>query len=433
MISLGCPKNRVDSEVMLGVLARRGFVPTSDPKTADVVIVNTCGFIEDAKRESIAAILDVAGDRGRRKTLVVAGCLAQRYGEELRREIPEIDVLVGLDELEKVAGLLKRGRTLDGGFPEPHYLYRSSTPRLLSGSTHSAYLKISDGCDWACSFCTLPAIRGTHRSRPLRDVIREAENLAARGVREVNLVAQDSAGYGRDLYGKPRIVELLGRLSKVEGLEWVRLHYLHPARLGEDLIRAIAMTPKVCPYFDVPLQHASDRILRSMKRVGNRDVLERMVRAIRRAAPDAALRSTFIVGYPGETEREFEELLGFLEDLKFDHAGFFAYSSEEGTAAAHLPDPLSDTVRMERLNRAYRLQEELAPVAHERWVGRRCRVVVEGFEGRKAWGRLDVQAPEVDGVSWVQGVSGIRSGTWLDVEVTGVLGQDLIVQGVSRK
>ncbi len=413
---------------MLGILAKRGCLPVPDPSKADILIVNTCGFIEEAKAESIEAILDAARlkKRGRRPKLVVTGCLAQRYGGELAREFPEIDVLAGIDDVGRIADLLEDGAPPPGSFPLPRSLADARAPRRLLGPPYSAFLKISEGCDMRCAFCAIPAIRGRFRSRPIEDVVKEARHLAGDGVRELNLVAQDTSGYGRDLYGKPRLVDLLRRLSGVEGLEWVRIHYLDPARVTMDLVRAVADLPRVCPYFDVPLQHVNARVLRSMNRVGNRAVFERMIRGIRDVSPEAALRTTFIVGYPGETEAEFGELLEFVAEARFDHAGFFAYSREEGTAAADLPGQWDEPVRIERLNRANRVQEAVAPAAHERWLGAVRRMVVEGVSGGKTWGRVDLQAPEVDGVTWLEGARGPAKGTWIDVEVTDLAGPDLI-------
>lgn len=428
VVTLGCPKNRVDSEVMLGALSRRGFEPVPDPSEADVIVVNTCGFIEDAKRESIDAILEAARlKRGsRRRVLAVAGCLAQRYGAELKREFPEVDVMVGLDDLERVAEILESPGPPPSGAART--LAGAGAARVLTGPTHSAYLKISDGCDMECAFCAIPAIRGRYRSRTLEDVLEEARGLAARGVRELNLVAQDTSGYGRDLYGRPKVPELLEGLSRVKGIEWIRLHYLDPARVTPELVSAVAETPKVCAYFDVPLQHVNGRILRSMKRVGNRANFEKMIAGIRRASPQAALRTTFIVGFPGETEEEFSELLSFVADTGFDHAGFFSYSREEGTAAALLPDPVEEAVRTERLNRASRLQEDTAPRAHARWIGRVELTVVEGVEDGRPYGRIPFQAPEVDGVTWIDDAADCSRGDWIMTEVTATMGQDLIAR-----
>lgn len=444
VISLGCPKNTVDSEVMLGKLAQEHYALVKDPAQAQVVIVNTCGFIEASKKESIDTILEVAKLRksGNLKSLVVGGCLAHRYGEELKKELPEIDILFGLNDVENVANEIK-------GFPLPEakqdlrpllpnslseatYVYDASSPRLLSTPSHFAYVKISEGCDLPCTFCIIPKIRGHFRSRPLEDIEKEAGLLAAQEVKELCLVAQDSTWYGADLYGKPRIADLLSRLAKVKGLEWVRLHYLYPSRVTDEMIQVMADHPNICPYFDVPLQHASDRVLKSMQRIGNRELLDKLIQRIRGKIPNASIRSTFIVGFPGETEGDFEQLLDFLRGAKMDYVGFFAYSREENTPAGAMENQVPEKVKKERLAEAYRVQEEVAQAAHQRWVGERLRAVVESVEGKgEIQARTQYQAPEVDGMVLVEGLKGAKPGQWLEVEITHTLGQDLVARAIS--
>jgi len=448
VISLGCPKNTVDSEVMLGRLAGADYQLVQDPAEAEVVVVNTCGFIEAAKKESIDAILGAAKYKknGRLRTLVVGGCLAQRYGDELKKELPEIDLMFGLNDVEQVAekvmgralpslGLPKplpeKAPLLPGSMNEATYVYDASSPRLLSTPAHYAYVKISEGCDLPCTFCIIPKIRGHYRSRSLEDIETEARGLARRGVKEACLVAQDSTWYGSDLYGKPRIAELLRRLSTIDGLEWVRLHYLYPSRVTEELLEAMDH-PKIAPYFDVPLQHASDKILKSMKRIGGRRQLEEMLGRIRAKFPRASLRSTFIVGYPGETEEDFNQLLDFLEKARLDYAGFFPYSKEEGTPAGEMGGQVEEEVQQDRLARAYGAQERIATDSHGQWVGERLRAVVEGREkDGTIRARTKYQAPEVDGVVWVDGAPHAKPGDWLDVEVTHVMAQDLVARVVT--
>lgn len=443
VVSLGCAKNTVDSEVLMGRLAASGFLLVSDPSEAEIVVVNTCGFIEAAKKESIDAILEAAAYKkgGKLKTLAVGGCLSQRYGEELRRELPEIDLLFGLDDLSslprRLGGDLSAATSLHGvEHPAPAtYVCDASEPRLLSTPPYSAYVKIAEGCDLPCAFCVIPRIRGKFRSRPIEDVEREVQALAASGVREVCLVAQDSTWYGADLYGKPRLAELVRRLAEVEGLEWVRLHYLYPTRVDEALLEAMEH-PKVAPYFDVPLQHASDRILKAMKRIGGLEKLEDTLGRIRRRFPKGALRSTFIVGFPGETDEDFTDLLGFLQDARLDFAGFFPYSNEEGTAAASLPEQVEESVKNERLAAAYALQESVAEEAHQRWVGDRLKAVVEGREEDGTyWARTAYQAPEVDGALHLEPSRGKhpkiwKPGDWLEVEVTHALALDLVGRAI---
>jgi ribosomal protein S12 methylthiotransferase len=465
VISLGCPKNTVDSEVMLGKLAQDHYSLVKDPADAEVVIVNTCGFIEASKKESIDTILDVAKLRktGRLKSLVVGGCLAQRYGEELKKELPEIDILFGLNEVEDVAkqiqhspqrhrgtgkdilldglsdktsssssnaGLIK-APLLPNSMNEATYVYDASSPRLLSTPSHFAYVKISEGCDLPCTFCIIPKIRGHHRSRSLEDIEQEARNLSGQGVKELCLVAQDSTWYGSDRYGKPRIAELLKRLSKVDGLEWVRLHYLYPSRVTDEMLEVMASHPRITPYFDVPLQHASNKILQSMQRIGDRALLEKLVDRIRTKFPLSSIRSTFIVGFPGETDEDFEELCVFLKEHPMDYVGFFAYSQEEGTPAGTMGAQVPEKVKKERLAMAYKLQEEVAEKSHQRWVGERLRAVVESVpENGEAQGRTIYQAPEVDGMVIIEGTQDAKPGQWMDVEISHTLGQDLVAKQI---
>lgn len=472
VISLGCPKNTVDSEVMLGRLAQDNYLLVKDPSLAEVVIVNTCGFIEASKKESIDTILDVAKLRktGNLKSLVVGGCLAHRYGDELRKELPEIDILFGLNDVENVAEQIKisppRRHPLAAGQGQPKprdaklnigqnqtfqvhpsqtqarppmlpnslneaiYVYDASSPRLLSTPSHFAYVKISEGCDLPCTFCIIPKIRGHYRSRSLEDIEKEAHQLANQGVKELCLVAQDSTWYGTDRYGKPKIAELLARLAKVNSIEWVRLHYLYPSRVTDEMLKVMADNPNIAPYFDVPLQHASDRILKSMQRIGDRALLEKLIQRIRTSSPKASIRSTFIVGFPGETDNDFEELLGFLKSSSLDYVGFFAYSQEENTPAGVMENQVDEKVKKERLAEAYRVQEEIAVRSHQRWVGEKLKAVVETVDDEGVQGRTKYQAPEVDGIVLMEGFSNPKPGQWVEVEITHALEQDLVAKAI---
>jgi ribosomal protein S12 methylthiotransferase len=472
VISLGCPKNTVDSEVMLGKLAQDHYALVKDPSEAEVIIVNTCGFIEASKKESIDTILEVAKLRkkGNLKSLVVGGCLAHRYGEDLKRELPEIDILFGLNDIENVASQIKgsplpvhpsqgmRKPLLPNSLSEATYVYDASSPRLLSTPSHFAYVKISEGCDLPCTFCIIPKIRGHYRSRSMEDIEQEAAHLPAQGVKELCLVAQDSTWYGADRYGRPKISELLAKLAKVKGIEWVRLHYLYPSRVTDEMLDVMASHPTICPYFDVPLQHASDRILKSMQRIGDRASLEKLVQRIKSRIPNASLRSTFIVGFPGETDGEFQELLGFLKSSQLDYAGFFSYSQEENTPAGVMGGQVPEDVKKERLAEAYRVQEEIAERSHQRWVGEKLTAVVEEVEfaepvlgtvassgpaarhshgapldsrvSGQAQGRTKYQAPEVDGVVLIEGLSKPKPGQWVEVEITHTLEQDLVGKAI---
>lgn len=445
VISLGCPKNTVDSEVMLGKLAQDHYSLVKDPSQAEVVIVNTCGFIEASKKESIDTILDVAKLRkgGKLKSLVVGGCLAHRYGDELRKELPEIDILFGLNDIENVTQQItgktetkaktSRSPLLPNSLSEATYVYDASSPRLLSTPGHFAYVKISEGCDLPCTFCIIPKIRGHYRSRSIEDIEQEAKNLAAQGIREICLVAQDSTWYGADRYGKPKIAPLLEKLSGVRGLDWIRLHYLYPSRVSDEMLDVMAAHENITPYFDVPLQHASDKILKSMQRIGDRALLERMLDRIRQRIPKASLRSTFIVGFPGETSEDFDQLMDFLKKAQLDYAGFFAYSQEENTPAGVMEAQVSEGIKKARLAEAYRLQESIAEKAHAKWVGEKLLAVVEtvGTDG-EVQGRTRYQAPEVDGVVLIEGLKAPRPGQWAEVEITHTLNQDLVAVAMNN-
>ena len=458
VISLGCPKNTVDSEVMLGKLAQEHYSLVKDPSEAEVIIVNTCGFIEASKKESIDTILDVAKLRktGNLKSLVVGGCLAHRYGDELKKELPEIDILFGLNDVENVVQQISPRRhegsketipdfagepewknakpsthkapLLPNSLSEATYVYDASSPRMLSTPSHFAYVKISEGCDLPCTFCIIPKIRGHYRSRSLEDIEQEAKQLAAQGVRELCLVAQDSTWYGSDRYGRPKISELLSKLAQVKGIDWVRLHYLYPSRVTDEMLDVMAANPTICPYFDVPLQHASNRILKSMQRIGDRALLEKLIERIRAKVPNASIRSTFIVGFPVETDEDFQELLEFLKSSKMDYVGFFSYSQEENTPAGVMGEQVPEAVKQKRLAEAYRVQEEVSAKSRERWVGETLMAVVESVESGEVQGRTKYQAPEVDGVVLIEGLVDPKPGQWVKVKITHGLEQDLVAR-----
>src|SRR5665213_2320354 len=412
VISLGCPKNTVDSEVMLGKLAKDNYILVKDPAEAEVVIVNTCGFIEASKKESIDTILGVAELRktGNLKSLVVGGCLAHRYGDQLKKELPEIDILFGLNDVENDLKPM-----LPNSLNQATYVYDASSPRLLSTPGHFAYVKISEGCDLPCTFCIIPKIRGHYRSRSIEDIEQEAKNLASQGVKELCLVAQDSTWYGSDRYGRPQIAQLLDRLAQVEGIEWVRLHYLYPSRVTDEMLDVMAKYPRITPYFDVPLQHASNRILKSMQRIGDRALLDKLIARIKGKIPNASIRSTFIVGFPGETNEDFNELLDFLKTSQLDYVGFFAYSQEENTPAGLMEDQVPEKVKQARLAEAYRVQEDIAEKAHQKWVGETLTAVVETVENGEVQGRTQYQAPEVDGIVLIEGLQNPKVGQWVKV------------------
>ena len=401
-VSLGCAKNRVDTEVMLGVSDQSGFEIVEDPSAAEVIVINTCGFIGPAKEESVETILEMSSHKtsGSCKKLVVAGCLSQRYPEELSRELPEVDHFLGSSDMLKL-------RTVLGGAKErmlvgnpAQYTMRANDPRVLSGATHRAYMKIAEGCNRECSFCAIPSFRGKQRSRTIEDLVREAGILAAAGVVELNLISQDTIAYGRELAKRESLAELLAALAEVDGIRWVRAHYLYPEKLSDALIETIAQHEKVLPYIDMPLQHASDSMLRAMRRGHGGDRMYKVVERLRRAIPDLVFRTTFIVGHPGETETDFEELRSFVEWAEFDHVGVFLYSPEEGTPSCDMADPVDADVAEARREALMDLQR---PISRERLdlrIGTELDVLVEGVSDESdllLQGRWWGQAPEVDG------------------------------------
>lgn len=401
-VSLGCAKNRVDTEVMLGVSGESGFDIVDDPADAEVIVVNTCGFIGPAKQESVETILELGAhkDAGTCKKLVVAGCLSQRYPTELAAELPEVDHFLGSSDMLKLRGVL-HGRTermLVGNPAE--YTMRAEDPRMLSGQTHRAYVKIAEGCNRRCSFCAIPSFRGKQRSRPIADLVREAEALVDAGVVELNLISQDTIAYGRDLPERESLAELLAALGDVHGVEWVRAHYLYPETLTDALVDVISGHDKVLPYIDMPLQHASDSMLRAMRRGHGGDRMVKVVERLRRAIPDMVFRTTFIVGHPGETDADFEELRSFVEWAEFDHVGVFLYSPEDGTHSDTLGEPVNEEIAKSRYAA---LMETQRPISRERLelrVGTELDVLVEGISDESdllLQGRWWGQAPEVDG------------------------------------
>src|SRR5262245_9238827 len=406
--SLGCPKNLLDTEVMLGTLASAGYVLAERLEDADVAVVNTCAFIESAREESVKAILDVAELReaGRLRALVVTGCLPQRYGAELAKELPEVDAFLGTGAFPEIARALDaalagggRGVYVEAGRT---HLYDDASPRILTGPGHSAYVKIAEGCDRVCTFCAIPGIRGRFQSRRLDSLLAESRALAAAGVREVNLVAQDSTSWGKDLEprpgaGRPKLHELVRALDAVDGLDWIRLLYVYPSAVTDELLDALASAKRVLPYVDVPLQHASDRVLERMRRGTSAARQRGLVARLRERIPGVTLRTALLVGFPGETEADFEELLAFVAESRFDRVGIFRYSDEEGAAAYALDGKVPRAVARERYRRLARLQAGIQAESLGKLVGSEARVLVDAASGGLARGRLASQAPEIDG------------------------------------
>ena len=435
-VSLGCPKNLVDTEIMLAHLRRAGCELSRDPGDADVIVINTCGFIEAARRESIDTILEMAEHKktGRCRRLVVAGCLVQRYHAQLRAEIPEIDSFISLDELERIVEAVKtdlRARAADPATlisGAARALYDHTQPRALATLPHLAYLKIAEGCDHPCAFCAIPSMRGAMRSRSVDSLRIEAEDLAARGVKEIILIAQDTTDYGRDLADGTDLPRLLRSLEEVKALEWIRIHYAYPNRITPALLAAMADSRKVCRYLDIPLQHADAGILKAMKRGGSRRIFGEMVSGIREILPDCALRTTFIVGFPGESEAAFQELAGFLEETRFDHVGVFTYSHEEGTAAFALQDDVPAGLKEERRCRLMEMQARISWENHRSLLGRTLTTRVDGPDAGDAdrlAGRLASQAPDVDARVLIVGAQA-RAGELVPVLIEQAHAYDLV-------
>ena len=451
VISLGCSKNLVDTEVMLGHLDRAGCEFVQDAADADVLIVNTCGFIDAAREESVQTILDAAKLKttGRLKRLVVAECMVQRYRDELTRELEgDVDAFVGLDELHAIVEATQAarpvpiaarndlpilGQTAPGG-PKAasrlsRYLYDAATPRKLATPPWTAFVKIAEGCDHTCSFCAIPSFRGAFRSRPADDVVAEAEALARRGVREINLIAQDSSHFGRDRGDASGLAGLLHRLDAVSDLRWVRVHYLYPNTVTDRLIETMAEAPRVVKYVDMPLQHADPAMLKRMRRGGSAESHLELLDRFRTAMPDAALRSTFIVGFPGETEPEFEALLAFVRAARFDHLGVFTYSHEDGTPAHRAEDDVPEAVKNERRDRLMTVQQGIAFEKNEARLGSVVDVLVEGAHPETEHllvGRASTQAPDVDGQVYVTSAATVKVGTFLPVRITQSGDHDLV-------
>ncbi|MEW6183351.1 MAG: 30S ribosomal protein S12 methylthiotransferase RimO [Bacillota bacterium] len=430
-LSLGCAKNRVDTEVMLGLLGTAGYGVTSDPQAADVILVNTCAFIAAAQRESIITLLEATGykQEGRLRALIAAGCLAERHGAALLREIPEIDAVLGTGKLDRVVEVVEGA--LEGRKPvvtgDPGFLH-STEPRLLTTPSYTAYIKIAEGCGNRCSFCVIPALRGRFRSRSREDIVTEAGLLAAGGVKELILVAQDTTKWGTDLYGRPGLPGLLQELAHLDGVRWIRLLYAYPTGISEELLRVMAEEERICRYLDIPLQHVSPHLLKSM----NRPVTDakELVRKVRAAVPGVALRTTFIVGFPGETETDFTALKEAVRELKFEHVGVFAYSREDGTPAAAMSGRVSGKVREKRARDLKKVTRELSFSRNQSRVGQEIPVLAEGKQGRFFRGRSESDAPDVDGTVCFDAVRPVEPGDFVKVRVTAAKAYDLIGEAV---
>jgi ribosomal protein S12 methylthiotransferase len=448
LVSLGCPKNLVDSEVMLGLAQQGGHELTQDAGEADVLIVNTCAFIDSAKQESIDTILEMARHKtdGSCKRLIVTGCMAERYREELKREIPEIDAVLGTGQVPEIVGAITGGATPMTFYGKgqlapstqrpapgslPTYIYDADTPRLMATPRHYAYVKIAEGCDYKCAFCIIPTLRGEYRSRPGDSIVREARALAARGVKELLLISQDTTFYGIDRRERGALGRLLRELNTVDGLEWIRLLYLSPTTIDDETLAAMAECDKVCNYIDLPLQHASNAVLKRMKRPGTRQSYDTLLTRIRTRVPGVSFRTTFIVGFPGETEADAAELCGFIGDHAFDHVGVFTYSHEEGTSAYQLDDDVPARAKSARRSRVMGLQKKLVHKRQRARIGERARVMIDGPSPDHELvvkARLSTQAPDIDASVFLTDCdpSSYAPGDFAEVEIVGSREYDLI-------
>jgi ribosomal protein S12 methylthiotransferase len=433
-VSLGCPKNLVDSEVMLGLLSENGHEITHRQEEAEIIVVNTCGFIQSAKQESIEAILEMAQQKqtGNCRRLIVAGCLVERYRNEITSQIPEVDAVIGTNQIPQIL------QVCDGDSPQPAirnngylFLYSERDPRILTTPPYTAYMKIAEGCDHPCTFCVIPQMRGSFRSRPAGSILAEARKLASRGVVEINLIGQDTTMYGEDLGPDYRLPHLLKELAAVDGIQWIRFLYAYPNKISNELLRVMAETPKVCKYIDVPLQHASRSILKRMKRGGNLHSLTNLVHRIRRTVPGVTVRTSMIVGFPGETEEDFQDLVRFVEEVRFDRMGVFPYSDEEDAASHQLPGKVPAAVKKHRRAELMKLQRRISRTRNSELVGRIFPVIVEGLskESDLLWqGRLQSQAPDIDGVVYLNdgALESAQAGDVRNVKITKAYDYDLL-------
>ena len=442
-ISLGCSKNLIDTEVMLGLLQQAGIEVSPDPAEADILIVNTCAFIESAKEEAITTVLSMAEYKnegvGKCRALIVAGCLSQRYGQQLLDEMPEADAVIGTGAcdriMEAVEEVLSGRRVIIVG--EDKLLYNAETPRIVTTAPYTAYLKIAEGCNNRCAFCAIPLIRGQLRSRPIEDIVAEAKRLTENGVREIILLAQDTASYGKDLYGEPKLAALLTELCKLEKLDWVRTLYSYPRFFNDELIEAIAREPKIVKYVDLPLQHGDDTVLRNMRRPDTNEGMRSLIKKLREKIPGVCIRSTFIVGFPGETEEQYRTLRNFVEDMRFDKLGVFTYSREEDTPAYDMPNQVEEAVMEDRYHDLMALQSKISEETNQSLIGKELSVLVEGRdvdddgqEKNVVYGRSYREAPDVDGSVYVEGDEDSQPGDIISVRVAAGFAYDVVTERI---
>ena len=431
IVSLGCPKNRVDTENMLGILGDDGYKIVADPADADVIIVNTCGFIDAAKEESIETVLEMAAFKKERcKLLIMAGCLAERYHDDILSELPEVDAVLGTGDYHKIAEVICRAQAGEKPVLAGHIndAIPEGLPRMLSTGNASAYLKIADGCDNTCTYCVIPQLRGKYRSRPFDDVVKEAEALADSGVKELIVIAQDTTRYGYDLYGKEMLSALLSRLCEIDGVHWVRVHYMYPESITDAMIDVFAENEKIVKYMDIPLQHINDRILKRMGRKTSREQIENRINKLRQRMPDITLRTSLIAGFPSETEEEFLELLEFIKEAKFARLGVFAYSQEENTAAARLSGQLPEEVKLARQNTAMAVQSEILSALQNAKIGTTVEVLTEGYDEEclMYFGRSAADSIDVDTKVYFAAEDEVKIGSFVCVQILNTDGVDCI-------
>lgn len=438
IVTLGCEKNLVDSEIMLGLVEQDGYEITNNKEDADVIIVNTCGFIDASKEESVNTILDLAEYKqtAKLKSLIVAGCLTQRYKEELMEELPEIDGLVGTGDFDRINELIKE--SLGGKKPifigNPVFSYEQALPRKLSTPSHYAYIKIAEGCDNTCTFCVIPSLRGKFRSRGIPSIVNEAKEMAKQGIKEISLIAQDTSFYGMDKYGELKLPQLIKELSEIEQLEWIRLHYLYPGYITDELIDQFANNPKLCKYLDIPLQHSEDHILKKMLRPGQQTDIKELIKKLRSRIPNVALRTSIIVGFPGETEDDFLNLLQFVKEIQFDRLGVFTYSDEEGSAAARLPNKVPDEIKEGRAQILMEVQREIANNKNSNYIGQELSVLIDRYDSENDVfiGRTQFDAPEIDGEVFVSNIKA-KIGDIVKVKITHSYDFDLVGEGINNE
>ncbi len=431
MVSLGCPKNQVDAEMMLYTLKQSGFELSSEEADADAIIINTCGFIEDAKREAIENIIEAAEYKknGKCKALIVTGCLAERYKDDVTEEIPEVDVCVGIGKNSDIAEIVKDA--LNGKFKNAYgekWELNLNSPRILGGAPYSAYLKIGDGCDNCCTYCAIPKIRGRMRSRTIEECVAEAKKLAKDGVKELTVVAQDTTAYGTDIYGEPKLTELLRELCKIEGLHWIRTLYTYPERITDELLDLINTEKKLVKYLDIPIQHIDGDILKRMNRKSDENSIKSLIERIREKIPDIIVRTTLITGFPGETEEQFSKLHQFVKDTKFDRLGCFPYSAEEDTVAGEMPDQIDEQTKIDRMEHIMESQMTVSSENNEKCNGKVYEVLIEGYDDyiKCYFGRREADAPEIDGKVFFIAKKPLKIGDFVNVKIFDTIEYDLM-------